>query len=153
VGLTDVVLALAMTMQTLSRSTAEQTTERVDAVECLDDRSRHHARATEPAEPGRYIEVQGRDQTLLIPVGSEVIHIGRGLAADVRLDESSVSRRHAIVVPRSSGVRMLDDRSSFGTFVNGRRVQEADLEDGDVIVLGRVMLRYLEVSTAASGRF
>jgi pSer/pThr/pTyr-binding forkhead associated (FHA) protein len=134
-----------MTSQTLSRSTAEQQTERVDPIECLDDRVRHEARPADPVEPGRYIEVQGRDQTLLIPVGGEVIHIGRGLAADLRLDESSVSRRHAILVPRSSGARILDDRSSYGTFVNGRRVQQTDLKDGDVIVLGRVMLRYLEV--------
>jgi pSer/pThr/pTyr-binding forkhead associated (FHA) protein len=40
---------------------------------------------------------------------------------------------------------VLDDRSSNGTFVNGRRVQQADLSDGDVIVVGRVVLRYLEI--------
>ncbi len=74
-----------------------------------------------------------------------MIHIGRGLSADLRLDESSVSRRHAILVPRVSGARVLDDRSSNGTFVNGRRVQQADLSDGDVIVVGRVVLRYLEI--------
>jgi FHA domain len=143
--LTERVFATGMTSQTLSRSIGDMQTERVDAVECLDDRVRHQARPAQPAGPGRYIEVQGRDQTLLIPVHGEVIHIGRGLAADLRLDESSVSRRHAIVVPRSTGARILDDRSSYGTFVNGRRIQQADLRDGDVIVLGRVMLRYLEV--------
>jgi pSer/pThr/pTyr-binding forkhead associated (FHA) protein len=81
----------------------------------------------------------------MIALGSEAIHIGRGLAADLHLDESSVSRRHAILVPRPSGARILDDRSSNGTFVNGRRIQQVDLQDGDVIVLGRIMLRYLEV--------
>jgi pSer/pThr/pTyr-binding forkhead associated (FHA) protein len=134
-----------MTPGTLTRSTHEHQTERVDAVECLDDSTRHRAMAVQPVDPGRYLEVQGREQTLLIPLGAEVLHIGRGLAADLRLDESSVSRRHAILVPRASGARVLDDRSSYGTFVNGRRVQQADLRDGDVIVLGRVMLRYLEV--------
>jgi pSer/pThr/pTyr-binding forkhead associated (FHA) protein len=73
------------------------------------------------------------------------MHIGRGLAADLRLDESSVSRRHAILVPRPAGARILDDRSSNGTFVNGRRVQQEDLSNGDVLVVGRVVLRYLEV--------
>jgi hypothetical protein len=136
---------VGMNSQTLAPSTVDQPTERVDPVECLDDRVRHRAMPAKPAEPGRYMEVQGRDQTLLIPLGSDVIRIGRGLAADLRLDETSVSRRHAILVPRPSGVRILDDRSSFGTFVNGRRVQQADLRDGDVIVIGRVMLRYLEV--------
>jgi pSer/pThr/pTyr-binding forkhead associated (FHA) protein len=134
-----------MTPETLTRPVHDQQTERVDPVECLDDTMRHRATPVLPVEPGRYLEVQGRDQTLLIPLGDEVLHIGRGLAADLRLDESSVSRRHAILVPRSAGARILDDRSSYGTFVNGRRVQQADLRDGDVIVLGRVMLRYLEV--------
>ena len=73
------------------------------------------------------------------------MHVGRGLAADLRLDDNSVSRRHAIVVPRPSGARILDDRSANGTLVNGRRVQQADLHDGDVIVLGRVVLRFLEL--------
>jgi pSer/pThr/pTyr-binding forkhead associated (FHA) protein len=44
-----------------------------------------------------------------------------------------------------SGVRVLDDRSSNGTFVNGRRIVQADLRNGDVLVVGRVVLRYLEV--------
>lgn len=96
-------------------------------------------------ESGRYLEVQGPQQTLLIPLTGDALHIGRGLSAQLHLDESSVSRRHAILVARPSGARILDDRSSNGTFVNGRRVQQADLHNGDVIVVGRVVLRYLEI--------
>jgi pSer/pThr/pTyr-binding forkhead associated (FHA) protein len=121
-------------------------TERFDPTACLDERIRNCAKpAATPVEPGRYIEVQGPEQTLLIPLGKDVMHIGRGLAAGLHLDESSVSRRHAIVVPRPLGARILDDRSSNGTFVNGRRIVQAELHNGDVIVLGRVVLRYLEV--------
>jgi pSer/pThr/pTyr-binding forkhead associated (FHA) protein len=133
-----------MSTQTLIRSVADGLTERFDPTACLDERMRHAAVA-DPVEPGRYLQVQGPDRALLIPLGVEPIHIGRGLAADLHLDESSVSRRHAILVPRPSGARILDDRSSNGTFVNGRRIQQAELQDGDVIVLGRVMLRYLEL--------
>jgi pSer/pThr/pTyr-binding forkhead associated (FHA) protein len=50
-----------------------------------------------------------------------------------------------MLVQRPAGPRLLDDRSSNGTFVNGRRIVQADLRDGDVIVLGRVVLRYLEI--------
>jgi pSer/pThr/pTyr-binding forkhead associated (FHA) protein len=131
--------------RTLSRPPAEGITERVDAISCLDERTISQASETEAPGPGRYLEVRGAGRTLLIPLGTDVIHIGRGLAADLRLDETSVSRRHAILVPRLSGARILDDRSSNGTFVNGRRIQQADLSDGDVIVLGRVLLRYLEI--------
>jgi pSer/pThr/pTyr-binding forkhead associated (FHA) protein len=120
-------------------------TERFDPIACLDERVRHQATLAGPASPGRYVEIQGPEQSLLIPLVKDAMHIGRGLAADLRLDESSVSRRHAILVPRPSGARILDDRSSNGTFVNGRRVQQADLCNGDVVVIGRVVLRYLEV--------
>ncbi len=137
--------AMATAPRTLSRPPADGITERVDPISCLDERTLSQASETETPGPGRYLEVQGAGRTLLIPVASDVIHIGRGLSADLRLDESSVSRRHAILVPRVSGARVLDDRSSNGTFVNGRRVQQADLSDGDVIVVGRVVLRYLEL--------
>jgi pSer/pThr/pTyr-binding forkhead associated (FHA) protein len=78
------------------------------------------------------------------------VHIGRGPSADLHLDESSVSRRHAILLSRPTGARILDESSSNGTFVNGRRVQQADLSDGDVIVIGRVVLRYVEVAPRTS---
>jgi pSer/pThr/pTyr-binding forkhead associated (FHA) protein len=136
---------MGMSPQTVIRSPAEGMTERVDPIACLDERTLSQASEAGPVQSGRYIEVQGSGRTLLLPVAADVIHIGRGLSADLHLDESSVSRRHAILVPRTSGARILDDRSSNGTFVNGRRVQQADLSNGDVIVIGRVVLRYLEL--------
>lgn len=135
-----------MTAQAPIRSAAaEGLTERVDAIACLDERVRRQAASTGPIEPGRYIEVHGPDEKLLVPLGPGVTHIGRGLAADLRIDESSVSRRHAMLVNEPQGARILDDRSSNGTLVNGRRVEQADLKNGDGLVLGRVVLRYLEV--------
>jgi pSer/pThr/pTyr-binding forkhead associated (FHA) protein len=140
-----------MTSQTLINTAVDGITERFDPIACLDERVRHSAMPAasspegDPAAPGRYIEIQGPNRALLIPLTGEAIHIGRGLSAELRLDEGSVSRRHAILVPRSAGARILDDRSANGTFVNGRRIQQADLCNGDVIVLGRVVLRYLEL--------
>lgn len=134
-----------MTSQTLISPTADGITERFDPTACLDESVRHRSTALEQVDAGRYIEMQGPDRKLLIPLGSDVTHIGRGLSAELRLDDASVSRRHAILVPRPAGARILDDRSSNGTFVNGRRVQQADLQNGDVIVIGRVALRYLEL--------
>jgi pSer/pThr/pTyr-binding forkhead associated (FHA) protein len=72
--------------------------------------------------------------------------VGRSFAADMVLDDQSVSRRHAIVHQRSAGTRILDDRSANGTFVNGRRTLAADLHDGDVVVLGRVVLTYRDIA-------
>ena len=88
--------------------------------------------------PGRYLTCG--EQAFLL--ATDVTHIGRGMTADVRLDDHTVSARHAIVVARPERLRILDDRSTNGTIVNGRRVDEAELRDGDVVVLGRVVLTY-----------
>jgi pSer/pThr/pTyr-binding forkhead associated (FHA) protein len=135
-----------MTTQTPIRTpTAEGLTERVDAIAFLDESTRRKAITERPSGPGRFLEVQGPGESLLIPLGTGVMHIGRGLSADLHLDEKSVSRRHAMLVHRPTGPRLLDDRSSNGTFVNGRQIVQADLHNGDVLVLGRVVLRYLEM--------
>lgn len=92
--------------------------------------------------PARYLVAEGGAAFAL---GDEVTHVGRGMTADVRLDDHTVSARHAIIVARSAGLRILDDRSTNGTVVNGRRVDEAELHDGDVVVLGRVVLTYRDL--------
>ena len=95
---------------------------------------------------GRYLELEDGEERALLPLRRGTTRIGRGFAADVRLEDQSVSRRHAILHHRPGGSRILDDRSANGTFVNGRRVTAAELSDGDVVVLGRVVLTYRDVT-------
>ena len=92
--------------------------------------------------PARYLLA---DDGTAFALGDDVTHVGRGIIADVRLDDYTVSARHAIIVVRAAGLRILDDRSTNGTIVNGRRVDEAELHDGDVVVLGRVVLTYRDL--------
>jgi pSer/pThr/pTyr-binding forkhead associated (FHA) protein len=66
---------------------------------------------------------------------------GRYLA----VDDVSVSRRHALIVVREQGTVVLDDRSLNGVYVNGARVTSAILRHGDVIGLGRAVLRFIEI--------
>ena len=47
---------------------------------------------------------------------------------------------------RADGVRVLDDRSLNGVFVNGERVEWRVLSDGDEIVVGRYRLHFLEAA-------
>jgi pSer/pThr/pTyr-binding forkhead associated (FHA) protein len=61
----------------------------------------------------------------------------------VRFDDPTVSRRHALIVRQADGVRVLDDRSLNGVFVNDERVEWRVLEDGDEIVVGRYRLHFL----------
>ena len=51
-----------------------------------------------------------------------------------------------MLVWRDARTVILDDRSRNGIVVNGARVQDAALADGDEIALGNVALRYLEVA-------
>jgi pSer/pThr/pTyr-binding forkhead associated (FHA) protein len=102
--------------------------------------------AVEPPVPGRYLAFDDRGVTRLLALGKPVTHVGRGFAADVVLEDQSVSRRHAIIAEHRGAAHILDDRSANGTFVNERRVSEAELRDRDVIRLGRVVLVYLEVA-------
>lgn len=71
--------------------------------------------------------------------------IGRSVAADIRLDDPSVSRRHALIVSEpDESLRILDDRSLNGVFVNGEEVEWGRLSDGDELAIGRYRLFVLE---------
>ncbi|HET9720625.1 MAG TPA: FHA domain-containing protein [Solirubrobacteraceae bacterium] len=114
-----------------------------DPIASLDHRSRHHAVTPADAQPGHYLTLEGLEgEVLLIPIEDRITHIGRAGTADLRFEDPRVSRRHAILVRYGRHVRMLDDRSSEGTFVNGTRVVATDLSDGDVVRLGPVSFTY-----------
>ena len=65
----------------------------------------------------------------------------------MRFDDPTVSRRHALIVRQPDGVRLLDDRSLNGVFVNGSRVEGKALEDGDEIIVGRYRLTFVRVAS------
>ena len=73
--------------------------------------------------------------------------IGRSPTADICLEDPSVSRRHAMILREGESVRILDDRSLNGVFVNGERVTARVLEDGDVLQLGRNELVFAAPAT------
>jgi hypothetical protein len=118
----------------------------VDAFALVDHRTRERSIPQDGAPAGRYLSVENDGEIRLISLDRPITHIGRGLIADVRLEDSHVSRRHAILALRGDGARVLDDRSLHGTFVNGRRVTVAYLADGDVLRFGRAVFRYVEVA-------
>jgi ABC transport system ATP-binding/permease protein len=73
--------------------------------------------------------------TEIIPLNTSMI-FGRGDEIDVKLDDPAVSRRHAKIEAGPNGYRLLDLKSTTGSFVNGRRFEEHDLVIGDQIQLG-----------------
>ena len=97
-------------------------------------------------EAGEYIVYEESGEATVVPLTREWTRVGRSLAADVRFDDPTVSRRHALIVRQPDGVRVLDDRSLNGVFVNGERIEWRVLKDGDEIVVGRYRLGFLSVA-------
>ncbi|HEU4974621.1 MAG TPA: FHA domain-containing protein [Baekduia sp.] len=105
---------------------------------------------SELTQPGQYLVFEDQGRTAVVPLEKEWTRVGRSLAADVRFDDPTVSRRHALIVRQPDGVRVLDDRSLNGVFVNGERVEWRALADGDEILVGRYRLHYVVVTAAAA---
>jgi two-component system, cell cycle response regulator len=83
-----------------------------------------------------------------IPLDREEVLLGRALEADVRVNDTQVSRRHARITAATgidghSAEYILSDLDSRnGTFLNGRRVSQVRLENGDKIGIGDTLLRF-----------
>jgi FHA domain/Zinc-ribbon containing domain len=95
-------------------------------------------------EDGQYLAYEAEEGVALLPLTREWTRIGRSLAADIRLDDPTVSRRHALLCRQEGGARILDDRSLNGIFVNGERVEWVDLSDGDEVIVGRYRLFFVD---------
>jgi predicted nucleic acid-binding Zn-ribbon protein len=124
--------------------------------------SRHDGMLSEPAprdraaqvasarahvqQPGEYLCYEEGGELHTVALAREWTRIGRSLAADLRFDDPTVSRRHALIVRQPDGARVLDDRSLNGVFVNGERIEGQLLQDGDEIIVGRYRLSFLVVS-------
>ena len=83
-----------------------------------------------------------------IPLEREEVILGRALEADVRVNDTQVSRQHARVTAvrdekkQSTEYVLHDLDSRNGTFLNGRRVRREVLENGDKITVGETILRF-----------
>jgi hypothetical protein len=104
-------------------------------------------------EPGQYVAYTSGDEVVAYAIAREWTRIGRSLAADIRFDDPTVSRRHALIVRQPDGLRVLDDRSLNGVFVNGERVEWSTLADADEIVIGRHHLHFVDVPVVSGMRF
>ncbi len=96
------------------------------------------------SQPGRYMACR-EDEIRIFSIKRGWTRIGRSAAADIRLDDPSVSRRHALIVSeQSASLRVLDDRSLNGILLNGEMIEWGRLGDGDELTIGRYRLLTLE---------
>jgi pSer/pThr/pTyr-binding forkhead associated (FHA) protein len=118
----------------------------VDALPLLDARLLAKTIAQHLALRGHYLALGDGDDSRLLRIDRDVTHLGRGSGAEIRFDDYRVSRDHAILVRHGRHLRLLDNRSANGTFVNGRRIVATNISPGDVIDLGPVRIQLIEVA-------
>ncbi len=77
-----------------------------------------------------------------IVLGEAIVSIGRLGDCTLVLEDGNVSRHHAEIRPYGTGFRLVDLGSTNGTFVNGERIAERQLRDGDVLRFGGIPIRF-----------
>ena len=103
-----------------------------------------------PGEPYLAYEDDGSIQVVALERGWS--RIGRSATSDIRLDDPTVSRRHALLVHTDDDeTRVLDDRSLNGVGLNGETVEWGTLADGDELEIGRFRLYLVALEPAVSG--
>ena len=69
-----------------------------------------------------------------------LISVGRDPACDLVLSDSKCSRRHAVIEEGPSGLVVRDTGSANGVFLNGKKIERAALEEGDLLRMGEVII-------------
>jgi hypothetical protein len=97
---------------------------------------------------GCFLAFEDEDGVSVLPLPNGWSRIGRSITADIRLDDPTVSRRHAqIVRTENDELRVIDDRSLNGVFVNGEQVEWSHLQDGDELAIGRYCLHVIATTS------
>jgi two-component system, NtrC family, response regulator GlrR len=116
-----------------------------DTVSSLGAKKRPIVRRT----PGLIVLLDGgkpRTQGSVVSLaGKATLRIGRAEDCDLTLDDETASRQHAEFV-LDGEARVRDCQSRQGTFVDGVRVENAVLQDGSLLRIGRSLLLYLHDS-------
>jgi pSer/pThr/pTyr-binding forkhead associated (FHA) protein/uncharacterized RDD family membrane protein YckC len=79
-----------------------------------------------------------------IKLARTLLSIGRDPSNDLVLPDAMVSRRHAVIECRGNQYYLRDCNSSNGSVVNGDKVSERSLRDGDLVAIGTARLLYRE---------
>jgi serine/threonine-protein kinase len=127
---------------------------RYPSVRALLDAVQSAYRASAPAEPRR-LEASGTvpsSAMLVVRQGEYAGHafriqqgicrIGRSRYNDVRLTQTAVSRRHAVIRWARGNFWLQDEGSLHGTYLNGKRIQAQRLTDGDLIHIGDTVFEF-----------
>ena len=111
-----------------------------------DETARHEVSATPTPSPGPTLRIiRGEKTGTLFPVQKEMT-IGRASNNGIVLKEPKISRQHAVIRKKGNRYAIEDLQSSNGLYVNGARVIEHFLHDGDEVQIGDFVLKFSNTS-------
>ncbi len=84
-----------------------------------------------------------------IAIVEAVYTLGRDTGNSVVLETSTVNPSHAKVIQHEGRLFLQDNKSTYGSFVNGKKIKYKELRPGDVITLGNVHFDVLEVDESS----
>ncbi len=93
---------------------------------------------------GWLVIVEGPDQwkEFHLPMDMGQLIIGKGDAADIRLNDETLARIHVSIRKRDDDFYLTDLDTDTGTRLNGQAIERAELNDGDLIEIGQTTIKF-----------
>lgn len=101
-------------------------------------------KAGAPKNSARFKFLSGNMAGQEVPISRDVFFIGRSGNNNMVLDDRSVSRKQAVLNCVDNKFVLSDLKSFKGTFVNGKKIQEVELKNGDRIKMGSAVVEFIE---------
>ena len=114
--------------------------ETTDALELDPEFSHRLDRQLFSTDTGLFVVESGPKAGARYGLEADLTTVGRHSAADILLDDVTVSRQHVEVERSGDRYRVKDTGSLNGTYLNGDRIESGWLDDGDVLQVGRFKL-------------
>jgi general secretion pathway protein A len=127
--------------RTSSFTDAHRVNHQVDSGDALTDTANDGVVA---GPVGRVIVVTEGRTTQELPLNVGRVIIGRTSDNDIQVDSRFVSRHHCQITTGSEGSVIEDLNSTNGIFVQGKRVRRYNLNDGDIVVIGKHEIMYVD---------
>lgn len=103
-------------------------------------------------QAGDYLVFSEGDELRIVALVGDWTRIGRSTAADIRFDDPTVSRRHALIIREGDALKLVDDSSLNGIFVDRERIDRYTLVDGDSFLIGRYQMNFISVTADVAAK-
>jgi chromosome segregation ATPase len=117
-----------------------------DTIHKLDERVFQESHDSDEREITRIMETVNGNRSVKYPLFKRVMVIGRSAGCDIQIRRQYISRRHARLISDNDGVIIEDIGSKNGILVNAQRVLHHRLEDGDIVDMGELQFRFIDLA-------